>query len=45
MPESSAGAVRSHANLNMVRRLVIPLFLVTLVASSGAGEKKKPGIE
>ena len=45
MPESSAGAVRSHANLNMVRRLVIPLFLLTLVASSGAGEKKKPGIE
>ena len=29
----------------MVRRLVIPLFLLTLVASSGAGEKKKPGIE
>ena len=45
MPESSTGAVRSHANLNMVRRLVIPLFLLTLVASSGADEKKKPGIE
>ena len=29
----------------MVRRLAIPLFLLTLVASSGAGEKKKPGIE
>src|ERR1700751_4826005 len=29
----------------MVRRLVIPLFLLTLVVSSGAGEKRKPGIE
>jgi len=43
MPASSA--VLSHFNLNMARRLAIPLFLLTLVASSGAGEKKKPGIE
>jgi len=43
MPASSA--VLSHFNLNMARRLAIPLFLLTLVASSGAGEKKKTGIE
>jgi len=45
MPASSARAVLSHPHLNMVRRLAITLFLLTLVASSGAGEKKKPGIE
>src|SRR6476661_4591728 len=47
MPASSAGAVLSHANLNMVRRLVILLFFLTLVASSGIGadEKEAPAIE
>jgi hypothetical protein len=47
MSASSARAVLSHPNLNMVRRLVIPLFLLMLVASTGIGadEKKEPAIE
>src|ERR1700746_2776918 len=47
MPASSARAVLSHPNLNMVRRLVIPLFLLILMESSGIGadEKKASAIE
>jgi uncharacterized protein YyaL (SSP411 family) len=47
MSASPAGAILSHANLNMARRLVVLSFLLAMVGSSGIGadEKKEPGIE